>query len=68
MIITSGSDHALVAPAAGLPKLPVVVDTQGRLRAHCCQGLIGGGVEEGSNDAAAEGSTFRRECEITQRI
>ena len=32
MIIVSGSDHALVSPAVGLPKLPVVVDTQGRLR------------------------------------
>ena len=32
MIIASGSDHAPVAPVAGLPKLPVVVDTQGRLR------------------------------------
>ena len=32
MIITSGSDHALGSPTAGLPKLPVVVDTQGRLR------------------------------------
>jgi len=32
MIIASGSDHALVSPVVGLPKLPVVVDTQGRLR------------------------------------
>ena len=32
MIITSGSDHALGSPTAGLPKLPVVVDTHGRLR------------------------------------
>ena len=32
MIIVSGSDHALVSPVVGLPKLPVVVDTQGRLR------------------------------------
>ena len=32
MIITSVSDHALGSPTAGLPKLPVVVDTQGRLR------------------------------------
>ena len=32
MINASGSDHALMSPTAGLPKLPVVVDTQGRLR------------------------------------
>ena len=32
MIIASGSDHALMSPVAGLPKLPVVVNNKGRLR------------------------------------
>ena len=32
MITTSGSDDSSVAPAAVMPKLPVLADTQGRLR------------------------------------
>jgi len=32
MITTSGSDNSTVAPAAVMPKVPVVADTKGRLR------------------------------------
>ena len=32
MITASGSDESAVAPAAVMPKLPVIADTKGRLR------------------------------------
>lgn len=32
MITTSGSDNSTVAPAAVMPKVPVIADTKGRLR------------------------------------
>jgi transposase-like protein len=37
MITTSGSDDSSVAPAAVMPKLPVIADTKGRLRVSKAQ-------------------------------